>query len=89
MSKGYPSPEKYQVPDEVKQQVRELVKNFIKKEKISLKELAIKLNEKYNRSSSPSNMLNKYNRASFSLAEFVQILEAYGYEIRLKKVDRA
>lgn len=88
MSKGFDSPEKYKVPNEVKEQVRVLIKDLMKKEKISLKELAKKLQEKCGRSGSSSNLLNKLHRASFSLAEYIQILEAYGYEIRLKKTDR-
>ena len=88
MSKGFKSPEKYRVPEEVSQQVRKLITDFMKKEQISLKELAEKLEEKYGRSGSSSNLLNKMHRASFSLAEFIQILEAYGYKISYKKSDR-
>jgi len=81
-------PKKYEAPEALKERVRELVKGFMAEEKISVQDLALKLNEKYNRSASRTNILNKLNRASFSLAEFIQILEAYDYEISLKKTDR-
>lgn len=88
MSKGFDSPEKYKVPNEVKEQVRVLIKDFMEKENISLKELAAKLEEKYGRSGSSSNLMNKIHRASFSLTEFIQILEAYGYKISYRKSNR-
>jgi len=47
--------------------------------------LAKKLNEVYGRSASRTNILNKLARASFSLTEFIQIINAYGYEISLKE----
>ena len=83
------TPKKYEAPEALKEQVRELVKGFMAEEKISVQDLALKLNEKYNRSASRTNILNKLNRASFSLAEFLQILDAYDYEISLKEADRA
>ena len=88
MSKGFPSPDKYEVPNEVKNEVRLLIKKFMADEKITAEGLAKKLNEVYGRSASRSNISNKLTRASFSLAEFLQITKAYGYEITLTKTDR-
>ena len=85
MLKGQPSPPKYEVPEEIKVKARTLVKNFMKENNISAPALAEKLNEVYGRSASRTNILNKLARASFSLTEFIQILNAYGYDIAIKK----
>lgn len=83
-----PKREKYKLPDDIKVQVRELVKDFMEKEKISVQDLAIRLEKECDRSPSRTNILNKLRRGSFTLAEFLQILNTYGYEITLTKTDR-
>ena len=79
---------KYKLPDDIKWQVRELIMTFMEKEKISVQDLALKLEEECDRSPSRTNILNKLRRGSFTLAEFLQILNVYGYEISLEKADR-
>ena len=86
MSKGQPSQPKYEVPEEVKEQARKLIKDFLKERNTNVVGLAEKLNETYGRSASRTNLLNKLARASFSLTEVMQIVNAYGYEISIKKV---
>ena len=86
MKKGQKSPPKYEVPDNIKETVRSLIKNLLKNENITVEQLANKLNETYGRSASRTNIQNKLARASFSLSEFIQIVNAYGYELELKKL---
>ena len=92
MSKGQPSKPKYEVPEEVKEQARTLIKDFLKERNTTVVELAERLSKIYGRSASRTNLLNKLARASFSLTEVIQIVDAYGYEISIKKAkssDRA
>ena len=79
---------KYKVPDNIIGQVRELIKTFMEKEKISIQDIALKLEKECDRSPSRTNILNKIHRGTFTLAEFLQILNVYGYEISLKKAGR-
>ena len=83
MAKGEAAAPKYEVPEEIKDKARSIVKNFLAQNNISVPELAKKLQEVYGRSSSRTNILNKLARSSFSLTEFIQILNAYGYEIEI------
>ena len=85
MLKGQPSPPKYEVPEETKEQVRQLIRKIMKDNNVTPGQLAEKLKEACGRSASRTNVLNKLARASFSLTEFIQILDAYGYELEIKK----
>lgn len=87
MVKGVPSAPKYEVPEEIKEKARGLIKDFMKENNITAPKLAEKLQEVYGRSSSRTNILNKLARSSFSLTEFIQIIEAYGYELEIKQTD--
>ena len=40
------------------------------------------LNEKYGRSGSVSNLLNKLSRATFKISELIDIAELFDYEIK-------
>lgn len=40
------------------------------------------LNEKYGRSASDSNLLNKLSRSSFKVTELMDIAELFSYEIK-------
>ncbi len=88
MIKGQPSPPKYEVPEEIKEQARQLIRDFMKENNVTAGQLAEKLKEACGRSASRTNILNKLARASFSLTEFIQILDAYGYELEIKKAVR-
>lgn len=83
MLKGQTPPPKYETPEEVKDKARTLVKGFMRDNDITAVKLAEKLKEAYGRSASRTNILNKLARSSFSLIEFMQIVEAYGYKIEV------
>ena len=77
------SPPKYEVPEEVKQKAREFLRDFMLQQNIKPPALAIKCKEVYGRSDSRTSMLNKIKRASFKLTEIMQIVDMFGYELRI------
>ena len=85
-----PETPKYVPPEAQKEQARSLIKTFLKKQNTSVYRLARILNEKYGRSASVSNLLNKLSRASFKMTELMDIADAFDYEIKLvpKSSDR-
>ena len=72
----------YKVSDEQKERIRSLVKDFLKEQNISVYKLAKMLNERYGRSGSVSNILNKLSRATFKISELMDIAELFDYEIK-------
>lgn len=82
--------EMYNATEQQKEQVRALLKDFLKAQDTSIYRLAKILNEKYGRSASVSNVLNKLARASFKVTELMDIANAFGYEVKLvpKSCDR-
>lgn len=72
----------YKVSDEQKERIRTLVKDFLKEQNISVYKLAKMLNERYGRSGSVSNILNKLSRATFKISELMDIAELFDYEIK-------
>lgn len=76
---------KYEVPQETKMKVRNLLNDFLSEQKITKPKLAIMLHEKYGRSSCRTSMLDKFNRASFQLSEVIEIAELFGYELKFVK----
>ena len=85
-----PKTPKYIAPDVRKEQARKLIKDFLSKQNVSIYRLAKMLNESYGRSASDSNLLNKFARSSFKVTELIDIVEIFGYEIKLvkKSTDR-
>ncbi len=77
------SPPKYEVPEGVKEQARAFLKAFMDKQSIKPPALAIKCKEIYGRSDSRTSMLNKIKRASFKLTEVMQIVDMFGYELKI------
>lgn len=77
-----PETPKYIATDERKEQARRLVKDFLQEQNTSVYRLARMLNEKYGRSASDSNLLNKLARSSFKVTELMDIIELFGYEIK-------
>lgn len=75
---------KYQVPEALKKQASDFIKNFMNEQGVNASKLAIMLNDlDNNRSSSRTNILNKLARASFQLTEVMQIVDMFGYELRI------
>ena len=75
----------YKPTEEQKQNIRVLVKDFLQEQNTSIYRLAKMLNEKYGRSASVSNLLNKLARASFKVTELMEIAELFGYEVKFVK----
>lgn len=72
---------------EIKDKARGIVGSFMEKEKLSIAELTETLNKRYGRSCLKGALYNKFSRCSFKLTDFIEILDAYGYEICFKKAD--
>ena len=72
----------YNATNERKEQARRLVKEFLKQNDISILKLAKLLNEKYGRSASAPNIMNKLARSSFKVTELMDIAELFDYELK-------
>ena len=72
----------YNATHERKEQARRLVKEFLKQNDISILKLAKLLNEKYGRSASAPNIMNKLSRSSFKVTELMDIAELFDYELK-------
>ena len=72
----------YNATNERKEQARRLVKEFLKQNDISILKLAKLLNEKYGRSASAPNMMNKLARSSFKVTELMDIAELFDCELK-------
>ena len=79
------SPPKYRVPEEVKQQARVFLQDFLKEQNIKPPALASMCKEAYGRSDSRISMINKFKRSSFKLTEVMQIADLFGYELKFVK----
>lgn len=79
---------KYQVPDDLKEQARAFVKNFMREQNVNASQLASMLKTlDPKRSDSRTNILNKLARASFQLTEVMQIVDLFGYELKIVAKD--
>ncbi len=78
-----PQTPKYQASEEQKEQARRLVKEFLKEKNVSILQLAKLLNEKYGRSASAPNIMNKLARSSFKITELIDIVDLFGYELKI------
>lgn len=74
---------KYQVPNQIKNKVREFMNDFLKEHEITKTEMVRRMNEQLGRSASKTSMFDKFARASFQLAEVMQILDLFGYELKI------
>lgn len=73
----------YQVPEEIKQRVRTFMNDFLKEHEISKSGLVRKMNVELGRSASKTAMIDKFTRASFKLSEVMEILDLFGYELKI------
>lgn len=78
-----PETPKYIATDERKEQLRSLIKDFLKEQNTSIYRLARMLKETYGRSGSDSNLLNKLTRSSFKVTELMDIAELFDYELKI------
>ncbi|MBQ8458827.1 hypothetical protein IJ579_00570 [bacterium] len=82
-----PKTPKYVPKEPRKEKARRLVKEFLQEQNTSVYRLARLLNERYGRSASDSNLLNKLSRASFKITELIDIAELFGYELKFVKTS--
>jgi len=75
----------YEPPEEQKERIRTLIKEFLQEQNTSVYKLAKMLNETYGRSGSVSNLLNKIARSTFKISELMDIADLFGYEIKFVK----
>lgn len=73
----------YQVPEEIKQRVRDFMNDFLKEHELSKSGLVRKMNAELGRTASKTAMMDKFSRASFKLSEVMEILDLYGYELKI------
>lgn len=73
----------YNASEEQKEQVRMFIKGFLKEHDTSIYKLAKMLNEKYGRSASVSNILNKLARSSFKVTELMDIVALFDCELKI------
>ena len=73
----------YQVPEEVKQKVRDFMNSFLKENELTKTGLVKRMNAELGRSASKTAMMDKFARASFKLSEVMEILDLYGYELKI------
>ena len=73
----------YQVPEEIKRRLTDFMNDFLKEHEISKSGLARKMNAELGRSASKTAMMDKFSRASFKLSEVMEILDLYGYELKI------
>ncbi len=73
----------YKVPARMKKKVRAFLGSFLEEHEISIPELVGRMHDKLGRSSSTSSMYDKFSRASFKLSEIMEILDLYGYELKI------
>jgi len=81
---------KYVVPDDVREQVKEFLTEFLKDNKSNINQLSKDLNDKYpDKNESRSNLCNKLARGSLKATELVEILQLHGYELSWKKARKS
>lgn len=74
---------KYVVPDQTKDRVKVFMNNFMKEQKLTRGQLAQLLEEKLGRSGCRTSLVKKFSRATFQLSEVMEILDLFGYELKI------
>ena len=73
----------YKVPERTKKKVRTFLNDFLKEHDISKPEVIKKMSAEYGRTTSKAAFYDKFTRASFKLVEVMEILDLYGYELKI------
>ena len=77
-----PETPKYIATNERKEQARRLVKEFLQENNTTILKVAKRLNEKYGRSGSASEIMKKLARASLKVTELMDIAELFDCELK-------
>lgn len=78
---------KYKVPDPIKERVRNFMNDFLKGQGQTKAGLATLMQEKLNRSGCRPSLVKKFSNATFQLAEVMEILDLFGYELKIVKKE--
>lgn len=78
---------KYTVPDEIKKRVQDFMNEFMDSQKLTKAGLARMLEERLGRSGCRTNLVKKFSKATFQLSEVIEILDLYGYELKIISKD--
>ncbi len=73
----------YKVPERTKKKVRAFLNDFLKEHDISKPEVIKKMSTEYGRTTSKAAFYDKFTRASFKLVEVMEILDLFGYELKI------
>ena len=74
---------KYIVPEQVKDRVKAFMNDFMTEHKITRGKLALLMQEKLGRSGCRTSLVKKFSKATFQLAEVMEILDLFGYELKI------
>ena len=76
-------PPKYKVPDEIRNRVRDFMNGFMKEQNMTKSALAELMHEKLGRSGCRPSLVKKFSNATFQLAEVMEILDLFNYELKI------
>lgn len=74
---------KYIVPDQVKDRVKAFMNDFMEANNLTKKGLAELMQDKLGRSGCRTSLVKKFSKATFQLTEVMEILDLYGYELKI------
>ena len=74
---------KYIGPDQVKDRVKAFMNDFMEANNLTKKGLAELMQDKLGRSGCRTSLVKKFSKATFQLSEVMEILDLYGYELKI------
>lgn len=74
---------KYIVPDKVKARVKAFMNDFMETNNLTKKGLAELMQDKLGRSGCRTSLVKKFSKATFQLSEVIEILDLFGYELKI------
>lgn len=74
---------KYIVPDQVKDRVKAFMNDFMEANNLTKKGLAELMQDKLGRSGCRTSLVKKFSKATFQLSEVMEILDLFGYELKI------
>ncbi len=73
----------YKVPERMKKKVRAFLNDFLQEHDIPKPEVINRMSAEFGRTTSKAAFYDKFARASFKLVEVMQILDLFGYELKI------
>ena len=74
---------KYIVPEQVKDRVKAFMNDFMEANNLTKKGLAELMQDKLGRSGCRTSLVKKFSKATFQLSEVMEILDLFGYELKI------